>query len=80
MIHSSKINIITEKKDASGRPLPFDFEAITLEGERIQGKNCVVTSSNYENKTRNILFIDSQEIRKLRNISFIEINGVEVTL
>lgn len=80
MIHFSKINIITEKKDASGHPLPFDFKAITLEGEIIQGKNCVVTSSNYENKTRNILFIDSQEIRKLRNISFIEINGVEVTL
>ena len=29
MIHYSKINIITEKKDARGEPVPFDFKAVT---------------------------------------------------
>jgi hypothetical protein len=80
MIHSSKINIITEKKDGSGKALPFDFKAVTLEGEIIEGNNCIVTSSHHAGRTRNIKYPDSNEFRKLRNISFIELNGVEVTM
>lgn len=80
MIHYSKINIITEKKDVSGHPIPFDFKAISLEGEIIEGNNCIVTSSHHASRTRNIKFQDSSEIRKIRNISFIELNGVEVTM
>ncbi|MBC8490460.1 MAG: hypothetical protein H8D45_30975 [Bacteroidetes bacterium] len=80
MIHYSKLNILTEKKDGRGNAVPFDFKAITLKGELIEGRGCIVTSSNFKNKTRNIKFPESGEIRKLRNISFIEINGVEVTM
>lgn len=80
MIHVSKLNILTEKKDAAGRPIPFDFKAISLKGEIIEGRNCVVTSSNYHNNTRNIKWNESGEIRKIKNISFVEINGVEITI
>jgi len=80
MIHYSKINIITEKKDARGEPVPFDFKAVTLKGEIISGKNVICTSSNFKHRTRNIKFLDSQQFRKLHNISFIELNGNEVTL
>lgn len=80
MIHISKINLITEKKDVAGNPVRFDFKAITLEGEIISCENCIVTSSNFKRRTRNIKFIDSGEFRKIRNISFIELNGVEVTM
>ena len=80
MIHISKINLITEKKNADGKPVPFSFKAVSLKGEIIDGENCVVTSSNYHNNTRNIKWLDSGEIRKIKNVSFIELNGVEVTM
>lgn len=80
MIHISKLNFLTEKKDAKGEPVPFNFKAITLKGEIIEGKNCIVTSSNFKRRTRNIKFLNSDEFRKLRNISFIELDGIEVTM
>ena len=80
MIHISKINPITEKKDSSGDAVRFSFRAITLQGEILEGSNCIVISSNYKRRTCNIKFIDSGESRKLRNISFIELNGVEITM
>ena len=80
MIHISKINIITEKKDAKGDPVNFSFKAILRDGRIIEGKNCIVTSSNYKRRTRNVKFLDSNEFRKIRNVSFIEFNGIEVTL
>ena len=80
MIHISKLNIITEKKDGRGEPVPFDFKAVTLQGEILTGKNVIVTSSNFKRRTRNIKFLDSGEFRKIRNISFIEVNGEEITM
>ena len=80
MIHNSRINIITERKDLHGDPVPFTFKTITKGGQIIEGSICIVTSSNFSNKTRNIKFLDSGEIRTIRNLSIIELNGVEVTL
>ena len=80
MLHISKVNHLTEKKDERGKPVPFSFTAISSKGELIQGSNCIVTSSNYRNNSRNIKFLDSGEIIKLRYYSFIEINGIEITL
>ena len=80
MIHISKLNILTEKKDPSGEPVPFDFIAVSAKGEIIKGVNCIVTSSYYHNSTRNIKFLPSGEFRKIRNLGFIEINNVEITL
>ena len=80
MIHVSKLNEITERKDGSGVPVPFSFKAVTKDGRIIEGENCVVTSSNFHNRTRNVDFLDSGEIRKVRNIAFLSINDVEITL
>jgi hypothetical protein len=79
MIHYSKINLITAKKDARGVPVPFSFKAVTLSGDIITGENCIATSS-HANRSHNIKWPESGEIRKIRNISFIELNGTEVTL
>jgi hypothetical protein len=80
MLHISKLNYLTEKKDSKGNPVPFSFCAISSKGEILRGDNCIVTSSNFKNSTRNIKYLDSGEIIKLRNYSFIEINGIEITL
>ena len=79
MIHISKISFLTEQKDSSGKAVPFNFKAITLKGEIIEGKDCVVTSSHFETSTRNVKF-PNNELRKLKNFSFIEINGVEICM
>lgn len=80
MIHISKLNILTEKKDATGQPVPFSFKAITTDGRIISGENCIVTSSYSHNSSRNVKWLDSTAFRKLRNVGFIELNGVEITL
>ena len=79
MIHYSKINTLTEKKDSAGKPVPFSFKAITMDGEIITGDDCTVTSSNFKNRTRNVKY-PSGQIRKLKNISFTEINGVKIVM
>jgi len=64
-----------------GRENPtFSFKAIEKNGEIISGENCVCTSSNFKNRTRNIKWLDSKEFRSLRNVSFIEFNGQEVVI
>jgi hypothetical protein len=80
MLHVSKILTVAERKDVKGNPVPFSFKAVTLKGELIEGENVIVTSSNHERRTVNIKFPESGEFRKLRLISFIEINGKEVFL
>ncbi len=78
MIHISKLNIITEKKDQNNDLIPFSFKAVTLSGEIIFGTNCICTSSHYESRSRKIKWLESGETRTIRNISFIEFNNVEV--
>ena len=79
MIHYSRLNLLTEKKDATGRPEPFCFKYVKLAtGEIISVENAVVTSSNFERRTRNVMILDSGEVRKLRNCLFIEFNGIPV--
>lgn len=80
MLHISKISVVCERKDPSGQPVPFSFKAVTLDGRIIDGKNCIITSSNHQRKTVNIKYLESGEFRKLRLISFIEINGQEVVI
>ena len=80
MLHVSKILTVAQRKDGTGHPVPFSFKAITLSGELIEGSNCIATSSFNQGRTVNIKWLDSGEFRKLRLISFIEINGQEVFL
>jgi hypothetical protein len=77
VIHVSKLLYIAERKNL-GEPVPFSFKAITLNGDLIEGENCIVTSSFNAGRTVNVKFPESGEFRKLRLISFIEFNGQEV--
>ena len=60
-------------------PVPFSFKAIKKNGEIIEGTDCILTSSYHANKTLNIKFPNGQ-IRKLRKIGIIKINGTEVVI
>jgi hypothetical protein len=61
------------------QPAPFSFKAVKKNGEIIQGVNCILTSSYTLNNTVNIKFSNGQ-MRKLRKVGIIELNGQEVTL
>ena len=78
MIHLSRVGVVMERK-MGNNPAPFDFKAVKKNGEIIEGKNCILTSSFTANNTVNIKFPNGQ-MRKLRKIGFIELNGTEVTL
>jgi hypothetical protein len=80
MLHVSKITSVAARKDANRQPVPFSFKAITLQGEIVEGTNCIITSSFHAGKTVNVKFLESGEYRKFRLISFIEFNGQEVFL
>jgi len=77
MLHFSKLNDLMEKKGADGEPAPFSFKYIKKNGEIITADDCIRTSSFYDGRTSNIKWPNG-EIRKLKNICFIEFNGVEV--
>lgn len=79
MIHVSKITSIAERKDSSGKPVPFSFRAVLLSGEVIEHNDCIMTSHHSEGRTVNIKFAGG-EIRKIKLISFIKFNGQEVFL
>lgn len=79
MIHISKISVVCEQR-AGKAPAPFSFKAVKKNGEIITGENCVLTSSHSKTRSMNIKWLDSGEIRKLKLIQFIELNGTEVTL
>jgi hypothetical protein len=80
MLHISKISLVCERKDGAGVPVPFSFKAVTLDGRIIDGSACVITSSNHARRTVNVKYLDSGEIRTIRLISFIDINGQEVVI
>ena len=58
---------------------PFSMKFVKAEtGEIINADNVVMTSSNFERRTRNIMFLTSEEIRTVSNILITEYNGQPV--
>jgi len=81
LIHFSAIQHVYKRKNAEGQPVPFSLKFVKLStGEIIKANNVVCTSDNSFLKTLNIKFLDSKEIRKIRQTSIIEINETEVYL
>lgn len=75
MIHISALIAITE---GAAKDQPFAFKYVTKSGEVLEGSKCVVTSSNFKRRTKNIKWMESEEIRTVRAVSIIEFNGKEV--
>ncbi len=75
-LHYSKITSLIWRKDKVGKPIRFSFKAVAKSnGEIIRGDDCFCSS--YFIRTVNITF-PSGQVRKLRKILFIEINGIEI--
>jgi hypothetical protein len=80
MIHLNVIHIISEQEDSYGNRHEFSFKYVSKStGDIISCDRAICTSSNNERRTRNIKMV-SGEIRKLRDILFIEFNNEKVCL
>ena len=79
MLHWSSIYNVVEKKDGKGIPVEFSLVFIKIStGDLVKVDHCVCTSSHFRPRTINIKCLPSEEIRKVRCCSIIELNGVEV--
>ena len=77
MIHVSKISLLAEQME-NGQPKLFSCKFVKrTTGEIVTVEKCFCTSVHSEGGTMNIKFPNGQ-IRKIRILSIIEFNGVEV--
>jgi hypothetical protein len=70
MIHISKVSKLAEEK-------PFDCTFIKQNGDIVHCNNVTCTSVHSLGRTMNLKF-PNNEIRKIKLISIIEFNGMEV--
>lgn len=72
MLHISQVRkILLSKK-------PFDCKVWKKNGEILNYKNVVCTSTYFRNDTATLLFINSRQIRTVIIVSIFEINDEEV--
>jgi hypothetical protein len=75
MLHHSAIPSVIERKDNKGKPVVFDITFVKLStGEIVHAPGVQCTSSHFEPRTYNIK-LQNGEIRKVRHVSILKING-----
>ena len=74
MISIAQARQIIESKE------PVNLSFWKKDGEIVNAKNIVCTSSNYGNNTFNLKFLNSGEIRKVKALLIFDVNGEEVCL
>jgi len=78
MIHIGRLPQLMERSDKHKKRVPFSCEVVTASGERIKVDECVCTSTFSQNRTANIMFLPSMEVRKVYLIGFVRFNDEEV--
>ena len=73
----NKIHISTARQMLIS-PEPLDLVVLTTKGELREYKNVIGLKPHHYAGSRNIKFIDSGEIRKIRDCLILAVNGLEV--
>lgn len=74
MLHYSSIYNVIEKPGCI-----FSLKFVKMKtGEIVFIDQCICTSSHFRPRTINVKIVASEEIRKIRTCSMIELNGVPV--
>lgn len=71
---------LVERKDERGLPVPFRIKYVCQNGEVITGNNCITTSVDVKRKRRNIMFLDSGEVRTLHDVLILEVNDTKIVV
>jgi hypothetical protein len=73
MIHLGNIHKVVSKGE-------FSFRFVERGGDIVTGRRCVCTSFFSRGRTMNVRWCESNQVRKIRRCTIIEINGEEVFL
>lgn len=79
VIHIKHVTAELERKDSSGKAIPFSARVLKKDGSVAIFENAICTST-YHTGTANIYTPASRETRTVRLLHFIEFNGKEVVL
>lgn len=71
------INTMREMLD---HPEPVDISLVTSKGEVQHYENCISLRYNFRAGTRTIKLLASGQIRQVRDVCILQINGMEVFL
>jgi len=74
MLHIAQARNLIESGD------PVDIAFWKMNGEQVYAKDVVCLSSNFENNSFNIKFLESGEIRKIKALLVYNVNGEEIYL
>lgn len=78
MIHIGRLPQLMERLDKNRRRIPFSCEVIVKSGERIKVEECVCTSTYSADRTANLMFLPSMEVRTVYLIGIVRFNDEEV--
>lgn len=79
IIHIKKVVAEMERKDATGKRIPFSARVLKKDGSVALFEGAVCTSS-YHDGTMNFYIPANDDTRKIRTTHIIEFNGKEVVL
>lgn len=74
------IRRLAERTDEKGYPVPFRLKYLCLNGEVMESNNVVTTSVDVRRKKRNILFLDSGQVRTIHDVLILEINNHKIVV
>lgn len=81
MISINAVYSLMEQKESNGLHKEFSFAYVSKStGEIIRSDKAICTSSHFSSRTINVKFLNSGEIRKLRNVLMIEFNEQPIIL
>lgn len=79
IIHIKQAIFEIERKDSQGKPIPFSARVLKKDGGVALFENTVLSSS-YHKGTMNFFIPSNGQVRTIRAIHLIEVNGKEVVL
>jgi len=62
------------------QPDPVDLQVWSTKGEILTYKNCISLKFDFYSGTRTVKLLDSNQVRKVRDVCIHQINGMEVFL
>lgn len=74
------IRRLAERTDEKGYPVPFRLKYLCLNGEVMEANNVVTTSVDVRHKKRNILFLDSGQVRTIHDVLILEIDNHKIVV
>lgn len=77
-LYNMKSIHINTMRQMLAQPEPVDLTIVTTKGELQHYENCISLKADFKTGMRNIKMLKSGQIRKVRDVCILQINGMEV--